>query len=373
MSLVPGRRRKSSRVTDKLADVCRGRWSATQLSPAEADEFLEAARLHRIAPLAQVVTRDSAPDLSERLRPDRHTAMARNMVAPVVLGELGRVLDGLPWLTFKGATLSATAHPRPGLRTFMDIDALVSPADLREACRRLGEAGWHMLDMDDMLAARPIPGEMHWVSPWGVNLDLHWSMINREARRNRFSIRTDELIQRRRTVSLGDVEVPTLDLYDALVHVCVHSSLDGANRLLQLVDADGLARQIHDWRMLADRARRWRAGAQVWLVLNRARQVMGTPLPDGLAGDLAVSAGLRALLGVVDRAAPVAAARSEHGLPRLIARALHSTLVATTGAVTRNAIRGVRDRLRPPPTPVDRVPATSATLSGFLAVVEAHR
>jgi hypothetical protein len=363
-------RRPSAAVTAALTQVCRGTWSGPELSARDADEFIDAVRLHRIAPLAHVVVRDAAPDLAQRLRSDRDTAFGRNLAASMVLGELGRVLRDIPWVTFKGAALSAIAHPAPGLRSFMDIDALVAPAQLRTACERLAAAGWELLDYDDMLAARPIPGELHWKSPVGMGIDLHWSMINREARRSRFRIPTEDIIARRRTVSLGLGDAPTLDPDDALVHVCVHSSLDGANTLLHLVDADGLARRVSDWDGVSRRARQWRAGAQVWLVLSRAHALAGTPLPAGLADQLGVPAGLRRLLAAIDRLAPIAATRSAHGLPRLVARALHPNLSATLLAASRNGLQGIQDRVRPPQSATGRVPAREATLLAFLTEVE---
>lgn len=370
MSWSWGGRRPSPTVSVALGQVCRGAWESGELSPSEVDEFVEAARLHRIAPLAHVVTREIAPDVSTRLKPDRDRAFVTNLAAAGLLAQMVGLLGDLEWLTFKGASLSMSAHPVPGLRSFTDIDALVQPSQLRLTCERLSAQGWKLIDYDDMLAARPVPGEMHWVSPAGLLVDLHWSMINRESRRARFRIPTDELIKRRKPLSLGFSEVPALDPDDAMIHVCVHAALDGANRLLQLVDADGLARQVRDWASLADRARRWRAGAQVWLVLSRARAALGTPLPGGLDRMLGVPKGLMMLLGVVDRVAPVAATRSEHGLARLVARAVNPTLSATMVTLFHNSAQGVRDRISPPAALPDRVSADPATVQAFLTEVE---
>ena len=370
MSLPWRVRSASPRVTAALIGVCRGTWIDGQLSAAEVDEFLHAVRLHRIAPLAHVVTREPAPEISRRLQPDRDDAFERNLGAAMVLGELGRVLDDLPWVTFKGAALSMSAHPAPGLRTFRDIDALVGPADLRSACERLSSEGWRLLDYDDMLATRPLPGEMHWLSPLGLSIDLHWSMINRQSRRDRFRVPTADLIERRQSVSLGFGEVPTMDGHDALLHVCLHASLDGANRLLQLLDADALARQVVDWSTVARRARAWRAEAPLWLVLTRSRELLGTPVPADLADLLGTRRNLRMLLSFVDRVTPVAATRTEHGVARLVSRAVRSTLVETLAAVSQNAARGIQDRVRPSASIDQRVPAEARTLDAFLADVE---
>ncbi len=372
MRLLVFGRRSSSAVSAALGQVCRGTWETGDLSQRQIEEFINAVRLHRIAPLAHVVTRKVAPTVSERLKADRDRAFVTNLAASMLLGELSSLLEDVQWLTFKGVSLSMGAHPAAGLRAFTDIDVLVLPGQFRVTCERLAAAGWKLLDYDDMLAACPAPGEMHWVSPNGLLVDLHWSMINREARRARFRIESEELIERRRNLSLGFTDVPALDPYDALVHVCVHAALDGANRLLQLVDADGLAHQVSDWPTLARRARAWRAGTQVWLVLSRCQAALGTPLPPGLSEALGVPKGLKALLALVDRMAPVVAARSEHGLARLVARALHPTLGATAVSLLRNSLLGIRDRVKPPTPPTGRVPAEDATLEVFLTEVERH-
>ena len=370
MRLRQRHRRRSPAVSTALGQGCRGVWGNVSLTPTEVDEFVDAARLHRIAPLAHVVTRGAAPSISQVLKPDRDRAFAKNLAACALLAELARLLGDIPWLTFKGASLSMASHPVPGLRSFNDIDVLTSPDNLRLVCERLSVAGWTLLDRDDMLAARPTLGEMHWISPNGFLVDLHWSMINREARRARFRIPDAKLIDRRRSQPLGFGDIPVLDHCDAVIHTCVHAALDGANRLLQLVDADGLVRQATDWSTVAARAREWQAGSQVWLVLSRCHDILGTPLPVNLGRALGVPKSLQRFLMMVDRISPITSIRSEHGLARLVARALHPALSTTITTLTHNAALGVRDRIKAPALPQNRVPASAETLQAFLTDVE---
>jgi hypothetical protein len=372
MTLRQREQRASVSVTRALASVCRVKWPSADLSAHEIDEFVDAARLHRIAPLAHVVTRGVADEISTRLRQDRNRAIAVTMQATSTLNLVDRTFDGLPWLTFKGPVLSAVAHPVAGLRTFSDLDVLINPLSLREACDRLREAGWRLLDYEDVLAGAIHPGEMHWLSPQGLQLDLHWAMINSAVRRVRFDVRTEELLERRVVVQAGLVRVPTLDPEDTLVHTCLHSALDGAACLLQLLDADGVAERVTDWDVVAQRSRRWLAAAQVWLVLARADAIARTKLPDGLRQALGIRAPLHGAFATIDRWAPVAAVRSPHGFARLSARAVRPTLPATVGLGFRHATRGVLGRLpgRSGQMAV-RVPATEATVDSYLKAVEA--
>jgi hypothetical protein len=188
------RRRATSAV---LVSICRGEdvRPPHQISP---DDIVQAVRHHRVAPLAHVALRTSAPALAAPLQEDRDRAFAVHLGATAVLDDLHHILGELPWVVFKGSVLSEHAHPIPGLRAYQDIDVLVDPRDLRDVTTRLAAVGWELLDYDHMLRLIDVPGEMHWRSPVGLQVDLHWSMINMASRRQRFTVPTADLLGRRR-------------------------------------------------------------------------------------------------------------------------------------------------------------------------------
>lgn len=372
MTLLHRNLRASPSVSRSLLAVCRLTPPSTDLTASEVEEFVAAARLHRIAPLAYVVARGVADEVVSQLRVDRDKAMAMTLQTTLALDLLTRTLDGLPWLTFKGLMLSMNSHPVPGLRTFSDLDVLVDPNYLRAASDRLRADGWRPVDYDDMQSSAEPAGEIHWLSPHGLKLDLHWSMINSPARRDLFDVRTDNLLARRVTAAAGLTSAPTLDPEDTLVHTCLHAALDGAARLLPLLDVDGCVRHIHSWETLAERARDWRAAPQVWVVLSRASAALGTPLPSDLSDMLGIGTSLRGFIGIVDKFAPVASVRESHGLTRFTARAVRPTLRSTLVLSARNARLGVLDRVRHEnSTDRHRVPASESTNEKFLSAVEA--
>src|SRR5690625_1519720 len=313
VAVEPGRdaasstRRVQRATSDALVAICRTRFPDARVatSAVNPDDLVRAARHHRIAPLAHVVTRDSDPELAAPLRPDRDRAIAVHLAATAALDNLATILDDLPWLTFKGPVLSEHAHPAAGLRTYQDIDVLVDPLNLREVTRRLGDAGWVAADYEDMLRNPELPGEMHWNSPAGLQVDLHWAMINMSTRRRRFTMDSRSLISRRRRMPVALTEVWTLDPVDTLVHVCLHAALSGANRMLFLLDVDQVARGITDWDEVAARAREWNATAHVILVLDRAARVLGTPLPNNVGMLLGVSPAFRRASALANRFSPV--------------------------------------------------------------------
>ena len=367
---MDGTRAGERAVSALLVAVCRdevGRSAAD----VPADALVRAARHHRMSPLTHVRLREHAPRAAELLRPDRDVAKSLHIRAGMLLGQVGELLGDVPWVVFKGPVLSELAHPVPGLRPYGDLDLLVAPQDLRGVSAALLAAGWEVGDYEDMLRNPEVPGEMHWFTPAGIPVDLHWAMVNMRSRRRLFTIPTDELLARRRRVRIGLARAWTMDEADSLVHVALHAALAGANRLAWMLDVDQLARQVEDWAAVADRAVQWGAQAQVALALRRAAATLGTPVPAEVHRRLGTSLPLHTLLDVVDRLWPVAAHRGDASVPRLVSRAVRPGAARTAVQVARNAGQGVRDRVRPAAGPApDRVPAGPQALEVYLRAVE---
>ncbi|QBX54639.1 hypothetical protein EXE58_03580 [Nocardioides seonyuensis] len=361
-------------VSRVLVAACRGGEVDAPLRSSDAPELIAAARFHRIAPLVLAALRHRGDEGLQPLQQDRLRAITAHLRACAALDELAALLDGVDWVTFKGPVFSQTVHPVPGLRTYNDVDVLVAPAALREVCRRLHAAGWRVADFEDMLLDEEPPGEMHWVAPGGVLVDLHWSMINMHSRRRLFDVSTSALLERRVRVAPGvGQQWWTLDPVDALLHACLHAALAGANKLVYLVDVDGLSRAVTDWDEAAARARQWGAQSQVSLVMGRARRVLGTPVPADLDSKLGVPLPVRALMSLTNRTAPVPDVRKGTGWSRFIARAVGPTTGATVWAAATHALRGLTERVRTRRgADRERVPADERSLEVFLSAVESR-
>ena len=370
---VPAARVAGLAVSRTLVDVCTGVMRPLALDPVATEMLVEAARFHRVAPLVlSVLGRSAHPGLAA-LEADRLRAMATHLHACGVIEQLAHELADLAWAVLKGPVFSEVAHPVPGLRSYNDVDVLVAPESLREVCRRLHLAGWLLVDYEDMLAAKHPPGEMHWVSPTGVLVDLHWSITNMPSRRRLFEVPTAELLGRRVPVVLGPTAVWTLDPCDTFVHACLHAAQSGANKLVYLVDVDGLSRRVSDWDEVVARARQWRATSQVCLVTRRARRVLRTELPVDLDARLGVPWPVRGLLALTDRMAPVPGARQNAGVARLVARAVRTSTTETVRVLSRSAASAAVQRVRRMPQGLaPRQRSDAASLERFLAAVEAE-
>ena len=191
---------------------------------------------------------------------------------------------------------------------------------------------------DDLLNGE-VTGEIELGRAGGAVVDLHWSLVLSETLRRRFHIPTVDILARSTPLTIGPVDARTLDTTDTLVHLCHHAALSGAVRLVHLLDVDQAARRIEDWERVARRARSWGAGAQVGLVLARARRVLGTPVPQEPRPPARPLPRVRDP-GVRGRPRVAhAAARAEASWPRLVARAARPSASATAfqGAAERRA------------------------------------
>lgn len=357
-------------VAELLRAVCRD-GVPTTARPLPVDAVVAAARHHRVSPLAHVQLRDAAPAVAAELRPDRDAAKSLHIRSAMLLAHVSALLADVPWVVFKGPVLSELAHPVPGLRPYGDLDLLVAPQDLRAVSGVLLGAGWEVGDYEDMLRNPQTPGEMHWFTPAGIQVDLHWAMINMGSRRRLFRIDTDALLARRREVRIGLAQAWTLDEADGLVHVALHAALAGANRLGWMLDVDQLSRQVGDWSAVAARATEWGAQAQLALALRRAGATLGTPVPAEVYRALGTSLPLRVLLDSVDRLFPVARQRRDASPSRLVARAVRPGALRTLAQVGRNAGQGVLDRLTPRADgTAARVTAGEEALEVYLRAVE---
>lgn len=356
-------------LDDLLVDLCGG-VASVPADGVDADALASAVRYHRIAPLAHVALRGTRPDLAEPLRQDRDRAVFHHLRATAVLGQVDEVLDGIPWVAVKGPVLSEFAHPVHGIRSYRDLDVVVAPASLRRACERLFDVGWRVIDTVETLRHPSLPGEIVVGNEARLLVDLHWAMVHSASLRERFRLPTEAILERRVAGSSGRTRIWHPDPADSLIHVCLHAALAGATRLLHVLDADQLARQVDDWDAVVRRAREWGATATTAVVLGRARSLFGTPVPADLRRMLGLSAGFAALTRAVDRGWPVSGVRADSSMPRRVSMGIRDGAAATALAVVRNSVAHFGQTLRQP-DPQERLGrADPATVAAYLDAVD---
>lgn len=279
---------------------------------APAQSLLDAAAHHRLsAPLylmlseSRGLTEELAVPLAQRYRVGAvwQLRLAQELV------RLGRVLsdEGIDWVTFKGPTLSEVYYPRPDLRSYADIDVMVRPAQAHQAFQLLLDMGGAPLtgSWDDIKAEGIAQASVQ--LPGGAVVDLHWHPFSLRRVHESFPFDPDGLIDRRRRTTLSPGEVWTLSHEDTLVHLCAHTCFSGGTHLAWFTDIDRVVRSsnLTDWDLLASRARSARLALIAATMLERARQLLGTPVPNPALDGLAPRYGWRRVMVAAEAVRPL--------------------------------------------------------------------
>ncbi|WP_240474305.1 nucleotidyltransferase family protein [Intrasporangium chromatireducens] len=150
----------------------------------------------------------------------------------VIDGALGSA--NVPYIVVKGPVLAEAYHDHPQLRSYLDLDVVVRPTDLRGAILALEAKGLDVLDVNWPLLQRQGVHELRLSTPTGGLLDLHWSLL--PGIHNGRSPDVETLLERADWLRLGDLLVAVLDWADTAVHVASHAAASGGDRLIWCAD-----------------------------------------------------------------------------------------------------------------------------------------
>lgn len=293
---------------------------------ASPDAVVALARYHGVLgmlaePLATVA--GAPPALREAARAALEASVHRHLRATWDLAQVGRILDptGVAWAVVKGPAAVELLYGGGGGRDYVDLDILVDPAGFGTVIEALEAHGLALLDRNWAVLRREMRGEVHHRGASGLEIDLHWNLVNMY--RGRMRIRSGELLGRAVPATLAGVTVRTLDPTDSLLHVCLHAAISGGDRLVWLKDIErAVAMRGPDWDELRARCARWKVGAPVGLMLARSAAVLDAAVPGPVSRAL-LGRGTAALVGVVDRLSPWPRALGSLGSPsRLLARSM---------------------------------------------------
>lgn len=283
------------------------------------------------------------PILAE-LERSYHGAVRSQLRGLAGVGFLGDVLDELcsPWMIVKGPVLAQKIYSRADLRNYADVDVLVHPAAFGDTVVALERADCTVRDVNWLLLAGRMIGQLQIVTPQGMVVDLHWNLVNDARLRSYFAIPNRLLFERSRKITLAGRSVQTLDPVDTLLHLAFHGAMAGGNRLLWLKDIEqSVLNEAPPWQDVIERATLWRIGLTLATMLGRARHCLGLAVPDQVFHGVASSAWL--FLNVAaDRLSPVQHATGSRSLSRIIARSSRSDFRDSSQALVRRSWLGFR-------------------------------
>jgi len=185
-------------------------------------------------------------------------------------------------LPYKGPLLSQSLYGDPALRSFSDLDFLISPADFERAKQALAEIGYHP-------TAELTPAiERFWLRKGyersfdgvaGKNLvELQWALLPHFYA---VDLRVEDLLARAGRAVVGEGEVPCLSPEDSLLVLGLHAAKHLWTRLIWLSDiAETLRIEKIDYSLVSDRARALGIVRILSVSFWLAKHVLGTELPN---------------------------------------------------------------------------------------------
>jgi hypothetical protein len=206
-------------------------------------------------------------------------ALASDLLVERRLLDAVELLDGaaIPVRILKGAAVAHTVYPRPGLRSFGDVDLLVSSERFDDAIRLLAESGARRRFEEPRKGFdRRFGKGVCMETPDGFELDVHRTFV---AGPFGLAIETRDLFGPGAAFTLGGTTLFGLDPELRFVQACFQAALgDAQPRLVALRDvAQMLLCRDLDHHRLRSVVSRWRCG----IVLRRAVRLTWSELDLG--------------------------------------------------------------------------------------------
>ena len=287
---------RSDQAYSLLLSCCRARVreadTAAQRRLADgldSGRFLELVERHLVAPLVWHNLRQHPPGtfdpalmaaLSAGYRENAFSELA-------VTGEtlkLHRLLSesAIPHCVLKGVPIGQRYYGDAGLRQAGDIDLLVPPAVLDDACRLLAGAGYGISNPIDHLKPRQrsyflfTDNQLELAAPGsGSVIELHWRPLQLPS-----TLAGLDLSGQANRWAVADCHIPFLDDEETLLHLCAHGAKHAWYRMKWVYDLPNvLESREWDWPALRAKARRYRCDRELLLGLAIAEQLSNWEVP----------------------------------------------------------------------------------------------
>lgn len=163
------------------------------------------------------------PSVLQQLKILCLTNVGRNLRLLAALFSVVDVLksNDIDVLVFKGPALAADVYGDIGLRSFGDLDLLVSRSDLQKAILLLQSEGFEMdIDLSIEQYEKLVAKTHHAVMiKDGAAIEIHWELSGRYFSK---PVRFEDLADRAENIDVEGRSVKTLGPEDLLVYLCIH-------------------------------------------------------------------------------------------------------------------------------------------------------
>jgi Uncharacterised nucleotidyltransferase len=286
------------------------------LSNLDWSELLRLAEYHGVLPLAARNLIEDARGLPPEIEGTLRSAYDANLRRSLwFTAELARIMQHferrqLRAVPYKGPLLAQSVYHDVGLRSYSDLDFLISPADFDRAKQALAEIGYrpsaHFTPAVERFwlrkgyergfdsAVGPNLVELQWaLLPHFYAVDLHSDDLRSD------DLRVEDLLARAGRTAVGGCKVPCLSPEDSLLVLCLHAAKHLWTRLIWLADiAETLRSQSQtrtiDYSLVFSRARAMGIvrilGISLWLAKNVLRAELPKGAEETIAADPRVPA-----------------------------------------------------------------------------------
>lgn len=204
---------------------------------------------------------------------------------------LFRILDdfssgGIETVLIKGPVISFLAYGDSATRSYADLDLLVPHRAILNASRRMTALGFTASVPDSAIVAGKIPGEFRFThKASGQIVELHTERTLRYYPR---PLPLEDLLIRRRCLTLDGRSVPALSLEDELVLNCVHGATHLWERLIWIADVAALVTRHPeiDWQKVRRATKSYGATRMLHVALQLGATLLGAKLPPEMAEEI---------------------------------------------------------------------------------------
>lgn len=192
---------------------------------------------------------------------------------------LAPILERARAVVLKGPVLAHGAYPSPQLRSFTDLDVLVSGRALPDAITALVDVGYRRPRPDPSRGfTRRVAKATALQHPEGLVVDLHRTLTTGSSGER---VDVDEVLAGRWVMRVGSGDIPAPRWEAHLVEAALHAVVGhGLTRAISVRDvAQVSALPDLDAEQVIDLAHRWRLARPVVLGLRAARDGLGASLP----------------------------------------------------------------------------------------------
>jgi hypothetical protein len=281
----------------ELVPALRDHIANWDISPFDWTEFLRLAEHHGVLSLAAHKLIEHARELPPEIKSSLRSAYEQNLRRSLwFTAELARIVQHLErsqlrTIPYKGPLLAQSVYGDPGLRSFSDLDFLISSADFERAKQALAEIGYYpsadlILTVERFWLRKGY--ERSFDGAAGKNLvELQWALLPYFYA---VELRVDDLLARAGHVIVGGREMACLSSEDSLIVLCLHAAKHLWTRLIWLSDiAETLRTQSIDYSLVTSRARALGVvrilGVSFWLVKNVLNAELPIPAEEMIAAD----------------------------------------------------------------------------------------